>query len=234
MKKRGFKSWVSNRIETQRKMTMAAAAGMAAVGLVLFLLEGGFLYLVFSLAYSRATAFLVIAGLFGLMGLYSWYQARKDLGDTRHKAISNNKKMLLNVAPPTSQVWSWAFGSMDPDRTILEKIVGIAALVPRLFCASWHTWQRLDEVKNIDPDTTLEVMKMLFRSDHSVTPQAIARGIGDADLKKAIKDVSLLDGIVILTKDEISLSIAPRLNDSLDAWRAAGQEEKDTDDLFAQ
>lgn len=232
MKKRGFKSWVFNRIETQRKLTKAAALGMAGVGLGLFILEGGFLYLVFHAAYSATTGFLVVVGLFGIMGVASWRQAKKDLRDRRHKTVSNNKKLVLNVAPATSQVWSWAFGSMDPDRSVIEKIIGMAMLVPRLFCAAWYTWQRVDEVGNIDSDTTLEVMKTLFRSDHSVSPQTIAKALGDVDVNKAIRDTSLLDGVVFLTKDEVTISIAPRLHEDLDAWRSAGQDTSQSDDPF--
>ena len=47
------------------------------------------------------------------------------------------------------------------------------------------------------------------------------------DIVEAVRDVSLLDGIVFLTKDEVTLSIAPRLNDSLDRWRASGEEEEE-------
>lgn len=233
MKKRGFKSWVFNRIEAQRKLTTAAAVSMAVVGLVLFLFQAGFLYLVFSAAYSRTTGILVIIGLFGVMGVASWRQAQKDLRDRRHKTLIKHKKTVINVAPATSQIWSWAFGSMDPDRTILEKIMGVAMLVPRLFCAAWYTWQRVDEVSNIDSDTTLEVMKILFRSDHSVHPQTIAHGLGDAELNKAVRDTSLLDGIVFLTKDQVTISVAPRLREDLEAWRTGGQKAKEEDGLFS-
>lgn len=234
MKKRGFKSWVFDRIETQRKLTVAAAAGMAAVGFVLFLLQAGFLYLVFSAAYTPLTGFVVVVLLFSIMGIASWRQAEKDLRDRRYKTKCRGKKLPLNVAPATSQVWAWAFGSMDPDQSILEKVMGIAMLVPRLFCAAWYTWKRLDEVKNIDPESTLGVMKTLFRSDHSVRPEKIAEALGDVDVNKAIRDTSLLDGVVFLTKDEVTVSIAPRLHESLDAWRSSGRDAPDSDDLFQQ
>ncbi len=234
MKKRGFKSWVFKRIKTQLKLTTAAAISMAGVGLILFILQAGFLYIVFRAAYSSTTGILAILALYSVMGIASWRQAEKDLRDRRHKALCNKKDVKLNVAPATSQVWSWAFGSMDPDQSVIEKMMGIAMLVPRLFCAAWYTWQRVDEVRNIDPETTLEVMKILFRSDHSVRPQTIARGLGDVDLNKAIRDVSLLDGVVFLTKDEVTVSVAPRLNEDLEAWRTGGRPETDSEDLFPQ
>lgn len=234
MKKRGFRSWVFNRIETQRKLTAAAAIGMAAVGLVLFLIEGGILYLLFRGLHSHTTGILVVAGLFGVMGLYSWEQAKKDLKDGRHKTLYNDEKVILNVVPATSQVWSWAFGSMEPDRSIIEKFIGIAMMVPRLFCAAWHTWHRLEDIRNIDSETTLNVMKILFRSDHSVSPQSLASGVGDAGLNKAVRDVSLLDGVIFLTNKGISLSIAPRLSENLEHWRSEGRQQTSSDDLFVR
>jgi hypothetical protein len=232
MKKRGFKSWVFNRIETQRKFTTAAAIGMAVVGLVLFLVQASFLYMIFAYTYNRLTALLAITAIFGGMGVYSWAQAKRGLRDRKHKAKCNDETTTLNIVPGNSQVWSWAFGSMDPDQSIPEKVIGLTMLVPRLFCAAGHTWQHLEDIKNIDAETTLIVMKVLFRSDQSVRAQAISSELGDADLNKAVRDVSLLDGVVFLTKDEISLSIAPRLHDDLEAWRSNGQPENDNDDLL--
>ncbi len=232
MKKRGFKSWVFNRIEAQRKMTTAAAAGMAAVGFVVFLFEAAFLLLVFATTWGLATAILVLIVIFGAMGIYSASLAQKELQDRKHKAKCNNETITLRVFPGNAWVWSWAFGSMDPDRPIMEKVAGLTMLVPRLFCTAWHTWHRVEEVKNIDPNTTLQVMKILFRSDHSVRAQAISDGLNDADLVKAIKDVSLLDGVVFLTKDEVSLSVAPRLHEHLDRWRAGGEQEDSEDNQW--
>jgi len=205
---------------------------MAAVGFVLLLIQAGFFYMVFAYAYSRSTAVLAIAGIFGGMGMYAWNLAQQGLRDRRHKAKCNDEKITLNIVPGNAQVWSWAFGSMDSDQSILEKIVGLTMLVPRLFCASWHTWQHMEDLKNIDADTTLKVLKILFRNDLSVRAQAISDGLSDADLNKAIRDVSLLDGVVFLTKDEISLSVAPRLHDDFEAWRSGGQQKQDNNDLL--
>ncbi len=232
MKNRGFKSWVFNRIETQRKFTSAAAIGMATAGLVLFLVQAGILYMILAFAFSRTAALLVITAIVGGMGVYSWTQATQDLRDRKHKAKCNDGTTTLNIVPGNPQVWSWAFGSMDTDQSIPEKMIGFTMLVPRLFCGAWFTWQHLEDIKNIDAATTLKVLKVLFRSDHSVCAQAISDELGDADLNKAVRDVSLLDGVVFLTNDEISLTIAPRLHDDLEAWRAHGQAGKDSADLL--
>jgi len=231
MKKRGFRSWVLNRIETQRKLTLAATVGMVAVGLLLFLLEAGLLFLLFWAAYSRFTGFVIIVGLFGCLAVYSWFRSQKELHDRTYQAVCHTAVVDLKVVPATSQVWSWAFGSMDPDRSTIDKMVAVTMQAPRLLCAAWYTWQRLEDVQNIDEETTVDVMKVLFRSDHGVRVQEIADKIEGEDLVKAIREVSLLDGIVFLTKDEITLSIAPRLNEDLDAWRAETEKAAESDDF---
>jgi len=220
MKKRGFRNWVLNRIETQRKLTLAAAVGMVAVGLLLLLVEAGLLFLLLLTAYSFTTAFVIVVGLFGCLGAYSWLRAQKELVDRKHQAACHTTVVELRVVPPVSDVWSWAFGSMDPDRSLIDKFVAVTMQAPRLFCAAWYTWHRLEDVQNIDKEATVEVMKVLFRSDHSVRVEEIDDKLEDEDLVQTIRDVSLLDGIVFLTKDEITISIAPRLNEDLDAWRA--------------
>ena len=234
MNRHGFKSWVFDRIEAQRKLTVAAAIGMATIGLVLFYVEARLIYLVFSVAYSRTTGLLTVIGVFGVTGLYSWKLAKKELSDRLHNTLYNGRNVTLNVVPPTSVVWSWAFGSMDTDRSFLEKLSGVLSIVPRLFCATWHTWRRVEAVRNIDSETTLTVMKMLFRSDHSVAAESIADGLGDVDLNKVLRDVSLLDGIVFLTRDGISLSIAPRLNEDFEAGRSVGRKHSDNEGLFSR
>jgi len=234
MKNRGFKSWVFNRIKTQRKFTTAAALGMATAGLVLFLVQAGILYMIFAyaFAFSRPAALLAIIAIAGGMSVYSWTQATQDLRDRKHKAKCNDETTTLNIVPGNPQVWSWAFGSMDADQSIPEKIIGLTMLVPRLFCGAWFTWQHLEDIKNIDAATTLKVLKVLFRSDHSVRAQTISNELRDADLNKAVRDISLLDGVVFLTNDEISLTIAPRLHDDLEVWRSNGQPGQDNDDLL--
>ncbi len=234
MKKHGFKSWVFDRIETQRRLTVAAAVGMMAAGLALFFVQAGLLYLVLSVAYSRTTGLLAVIVVFGVTGLYSWKLARKELCDRLHNTLCKGKNVTLNVVPVISLVWSWAFGSMDSDGSYIGKLIGIAMFAPRLFCAAWHTWHRLKDVWNIDSRTTLNIMKMLFRSDHSVAAESIADELGDVDVNKALRDLSLLDGIVFLTERGIRLSIAPRLSESFDAWRAVGPEKGDSNAPFGQ
>lgn len=220
MKKRGFRNWVLNRIETQRKLTLAATVGMFAVGLVLLLLQAGLLFLLSWAAYGRMTGFVITVGLFGCLGVYSWFRSQKELHDKTYQAASGTSAVDLRVAQSISEIWGWAFGSMDSDRSIIDWLVTVTMLVPRLFCAAWYTWRRLEDVRNIDREATVEVMKVLFRSDHSVRIQTIADKLGAEDLVQAIRDVSLLDGVLFLTNEEITVSIAPRLNEDLDAWRA--------------
>lgn len=231
MKKRGFRNWVLNRIETQRKLTLAAVVGMVAVGLLLLLVEAGLLFKLFSTAYSRTTGFLITTGLFGCLAVYSWFRSQKELHDRTFQAACHTTVVDLRVVPPISDVWSWAFGSMDPDRSIIDKLVAVTMQAPRLLCAAWYTWHRLEDVQNIDKEATIDVMKVLFRSDHSVGVQEIADKLEDEDLVTVIRDVSLLDGVVFLTKDEITLSIAPRLNEDLDAWRAETEKAAESDEF---
>lgn len=232
-KKRGFKSWVYKVIEDQRKLIFWSAAGMAGLGMALFLLQAGFLFVLFAMAgYSFMTQMLVIVGLYGAMGLYCWSLSQKELVDSKHEAVVDGATVELSIAPATSQVWSWAFGSMDADRTITEWITGILLIVPKLLCAAWYIWERVDDVHCIDETSILEALKVLFRSDHAVRPQAIQDAIGDDDLTKAIRDMSLLDGVVFLTKNDLSISIAPRLSDDLDAWRSAGETEESPDNVI--
>jgi hypothetical protein len=231
MKKRGFRSWVLKRIENQRKLTLAATVGMVAVGLTLFLVEGGLLFLLFWAAYSRMTGFVITVGLFGCLSVYSWFRSQQELRDKTFRASCHKTMIDLHVVPPTSQVWSWAFGSMDPDRSTIDKLVAVTMQAPRLLCAAWYTWHRLEDVQNIDKEATVDVMKVLFRSDHSVRVQEIADKLEGEDLVKTIRDVSLLDGVVFLTKDEVTLSVAPRLNEDLDAWRAESAETPESDEF---
>lgn len=232
MKKRGFKSWVRNRIETQRKMTIAAAASMAGLGAFLFLIAGGFMFLLFSMAYGGFPAFLFVALIFGFGGVLSWFAAEKELSDQQHKVECDGRKMRIHVAPATSWVWTWAFGSLDSDQSVIQKIIGLTNLIPRLFCAAWHTYQRLEDVRQIDESTTLSLMKLLFQKNARVGVCEIIDELDGIDIKKAMRDISLLDGIVFLTKGNLGVSIAPRLSDDFEAWRTRGQPTTDSDSPF--
>ena len=49
MKKEQFNAWLKSRVQASIKITMGACAGMIAVGLLAFLLQGGLLYIIFSI-----------------------------------------------------------------------------------------------------------------------------------------------------------------------------------------
>ena len=233
MTKRGFKNWVYKRIEAQKKLTIAAAVGMIAVGSVLFLVVGGILCFALHFSLGKLWAFGVVGLLFGIMGSISWKQARAELSDVRYKVACKGREQKVSVAHATSWVWTWAFGNPDSDQSITQWIAGIAMFVPRLFCAAWYMFLRIKDVRNIDSQTTLDIMKILFRRDERVEVAEIAESLVDVDLEKAVRDVSLLDGIVFLTKSELAISLAPRLNEDLEAWRTSGGPvEQDEENLF--
>ena len=232
--KHGFRSWVCDRIETQHRLTVAAVVGMMVLGIGSFIIQAGLIYLVLANTWGRTTGFVTVIAAFGVPGLYTWKLARKELRDRQHNALCKGRMVPLNVVLPISLVWSWAFGSMGPERNWVQKIIKIAMIPLRLCCAAWHTWRRVKDVRNIDGDTTFVIMKVLFRNDHSVTAESIADELGDVDLNKALRDVSLLDGIVFLTEHGVSLSVAPRLSSDFDARHAVGLEKRDSDDLFGQ
>ena len=213
-------------------MTVASAASMAAIGFVLFLAEGGLLYLVMSVAWNPLAAWVSLVLLFGVTGLFSWQRSQTELADTRYEVDASGRKRKIRVPPAATSVWTWAFGSLEPDQSVIEKILGVVMLVPRLFCAAWYTWRRAEQVRRIDAETTLEILKILFRRSESVCVGEIARSLGDVDLLKAVRDVALLDGIVFLTTGEPAISVAPRLMEDLEAWRTAGRSVPENDSQF--
>ncbi len=219
MTKEEFRTWLVRKIETQQTLTIGACAAMAALGLLAFIVQGGVLYLLVSYGYGRAIGVFVILAVFGGMGLFTCLTAPGRLKDAEFEAATSDGPVTVQVAPTMSSGWTFALGSLDSDQSMPERIFGMLMLVPRLFWTAWYMFGRIDQLKQVDVDACAKVLRMLFKQSEKVSVEAIAEKFPSADLPRTLRQVSLIDGVVFLTKRDVGISIAPRLSEDLAKWR---------------
>jgi len=222
MNKADFNAWLTRRVEFQSKITLGAVASMVGLGLLAFLFQGGLLFVLLKWGYGTFIAVMAILGIFGGMGLYTWVIAPKVLRDERHQVLINDRKATVKVAPTMAHAWTFALGSMDSDQSIFERIFGMMMVVPRMFWTAWYLSNRLQDVKEIDVPECGKVLRMLLRKAERVEVTDVAEKFSKMEVTHVVRQVSLIDGVVFLTKDGIAMTLANRFKEDLEKGMTGG------------
>lgn len=218
MKKEEFQQWLAGCVESQVKITIAACAGMVALGLLLFLIKGGLLYLIFSMAYgSDSVGGFIVLLIFGGLGVFTCWLAPRQLSDTEHEIESGVSLLSFRLAPPLAHAWTFAMGSIDSDQSMPQKILNMAFVVPRLFWTAWYVFGRIEKVKRVDVPNCSKVLRLVLKRSERVQASEIAEHFQDMPTPQVMYDLSLIDGVVFLTKESVGISLANRFKDKLEA-----------------
>ena len=217
MKKEVFNEWLRKRVEFQVKVTIGACAGMVALGLLALLIQGGLLYFLLSAAYgSRILAAAVVLLILCGMGAYVWVTGPTKLADADHEVQTGFKTITVRLAPTLSNAWTYAMGSMDSDQSIPERIVSLFMLIPRFFWTAWYVFGRITQVKEIDSESCGKVIRMVLKRSERVEAAEVAEKFKSMDMPTTLRQLSLIDGVVFLTKESVGISLANRFKDDLE------------------
>ena len=68
------------------------------------------------------------------------------------------------------------------------------------------------------------ILRLLHKEAERVDLKKITEEIELTDLAQTLRQVSLIDGVVFLTRNSVGLSLANRLVDDIEAWRKKNTE----------
>ena len=217
MNKQQFNAWLDERVQFQVKLTISAMVGMIAIGTVAFVVQGGLLFILLKWGYGLFPAFLALLGIFGGMGTYTWVTAPNRLCDEQHDAVLDDRTIEIPTAPNMSTAWTFAMGSLESDQSILERIFGMMMLVPRMYWTAWYISKRIKQVKAVDTRECGAILRYVLKKAERVDVCDIAEKRPETDLPITIRQLSLFDGVVFLTKGKLGLTLANRFKDDLEA-----------------
>lgn len=232
MKKEDYRQWLLERISVQRRLVTTAVVIMTALGLVAILLEASVVQWILATGFvgSSAVAWLLTLAILGGVLFATWLRVPRNLGDAVYTAELNGADIDIRVAPAMGVVWTFALGSIDSDRTWVERLLGLLAMPQRLLCAAWYALSRLRELQDVDPVECAAVFRILFRKAERMEVSELAEKRTFADLPRTLRQVSLFDGVVFLTRRTVGVSLAPRLVDQLNDWNTRRGPAEDADE----
>ncbi|MCA9083630.1 MAG: hypothetical protein KDA81_06225 [Planctomycetaceae bacterium] len=216
MKKDVFNEWLRRRVEFSRKVTIGGCAAMAALSVVLFIVQGGILFVLLRWGYGLSIALLALVGIFGGMGVFTWMTAPRTLRDEEHTVSIDGRDVAIRIAPTMASAWTFALGSLDSDQSIPERIFGMAMLVPRMAWTSLYVFKRIEQIQQIDVPECGKVLRMVLKKAERVEVADIADKFTSMDLPGILRQVSLIDGVVFLTRHGVGISLANRFRDDLE------------------
>lgn len=232
MNKDDFNNWLARKVEFQARLTMGAVASMCAIGLIAFIVQGGLFYVLLQWGYGTVTAVVVTLALFGGMGYFTWMTAPRVLCDEEHEVDIDGRVVKIKVAPTMSSAWTYAMGSRDSDISVPERIFGMFMMVPRMFCTAWYLFKRAADVKDIDVRECGAILRFLLKKAERVNVHEIADKRPKTELTKTLRQVSMIDGVVFLSRGEIGLTLAIRFKDEVEKAMSGGNAERKGDSPF--
>lgn len=223
MKKNDFRIWLEDRVRQQSRLLMAAAAAMAAAGFTAALIELLLIWLILNAGFVTSgflSALLAIA-VSGIILFVTWQRMPVNLCDASHSVDVAGVPLTIREAPSMSDVWTFALGSFEAERSWLERIPGLAAMPQRLICAAWYVWQRLTQLRQLDIAGAAHVIRLVYRKAERMEFSEIAEKRPETDLVRTLREVSLIDGVMFLTRKPAAISLAQRLTDELNSWKSS-------------
>lgn len=228
LKKEQMRRWLGERLQTQKQLVTAAMAGMAVIGAIATLMEFTLFYLIISIGFvkSSAPAILVTLMILATIQYFTLMWMPKQLADAEHESINEDQVTIVRSAATMSAAWTYAFGSLESDRTWVEILLGLLSLPQRMFAAAWFAWQRKGEIEAVEIAPCALILRLLHKEAERVDLKKITEEVELTDLAKTLRQVSLIDGVVFLTRNSVGLSLANRLVDDIEAWRKKNTEER--------
>ena len=221
MKKDDMRRWMTDYLTTQSRLTMGSIGAMAAIGAIATLLEFGGVLLIVRIGFigSWILAALVTIGILAAVQFATWLRLPQQLPDAEHEVELEASSALIRIPPGMPVVWTYGFGSMDTDQSKIELLLGVLSMPQRMCCAAWFAWQRLQELKTVNAESCAGVIRMLHKKAERIDVKVLAEELDLSNVARTIREVSLIDGVVLLTRGTLGMSLANRLMDDLAAWQ---------------
>jgi hypothetical protein len=228
LKKEQMRRWLGERLQTQKQLVMAAMAGMAVIGTIATLMEFVLFSLIIRVGFLKSGAPAMLASLMILATIqyFTLLWMPKQLADIDHESVSEDEVTIVKSAATMSSAWTYAFGSLESDRTWVEILLGLLSLPQRMFAAAWFAWQRKGEIEAVEIAPCALILRLLHKEAERVDLKKITEEIELPDPGKTLRQVSLIDGVVFLTRNSVGLSLANRLVDDIEAWRKKNTDER--------
>ena len=221
-----MRRWLTERLQTQKQLVMAAMLGMAVIGTVATLIEFVLFYLIIRIGFiqSGVLAMLATLGILATIQYFTLLWMPKQLADIDHESVSEDEVTIVKSAATMSSAWTYAFGSLESDRTWIEILLGLLSLPQRMFAAAWFSWQRKGEIEAVEIAPCALILRLLHKEAERVDLKKITEEVELTDLAQTLRQVSLIDGVVFLKRNSVGLSLANRLVDDIEAWRKKNTE----------
>ena len=227
LKKEQMRRWLTERLQTQKQLVMAAMAGMAIIGTFATLMEFVLFYLIIRIGFlkSGAPAMLATLMILATIQYFTLMWMPKQLADIDHESVSEDEVTVVKSAATMSAAWTYAFGSLESDRTWIEILLGLLSLPQRMFATAWFAWQRKGEIEAVEIAPCASILRLLHKEAERVDLKKITEEVELPDFAKTLRQVSLIDGVVFLTRNSVGLSLANRLVEDIEAWQKKNTEE---------
>ncbi|MCA9061033.1 MAG: hypothetical protein KDA85_21120 [Planctomycetaceae bacterium] len=224
MKKSDYRRWLSDRLNVQSNLLMGATAAMSIMGCIAIFIELIVAGWILSVGFcGTLIGWLLAFVIVGVALVVTFARLSKTLPDARHETMLGETPFEFSTAPSMGVVWTYALGQIDSDRGFVDRLLGTLALPQRLLCGAWYVYHRWDQVLAVDVAPCAAVIRLLIREDKGVEIHEIAEKVTTENLSRTLHQVSLIDGIVVITRRKTALSATPRLNEDIQEWATKHQ-----------
>ena len=184
------------------------------------MLEGGIFSVILGIGFvdSWILAFVLAFGILGAILSVTYLGLSKQLGDAEYEVELDGSIRTIRTSPTMTAVWTYALGSLEIDQTWIQHLLGKLALPQRLFCAAYFSWQRMAQLKTVDINDCSAVIRLLHKEAERVEMSKLVAEVQLSNLATTLRDLSLIDGVMFLTRRSLGLSLTNRLVENMGEW----------------
>ncbi|MEX0717431.1 MAG: hypothetical protein WD066_12630 [Planctomycetaceae bacterium] len=224
MARRSVALWLREKVRREARLSLAG-------GLALFALGAALLWLTYWAAYGLAAFYLewmwpdddalkpwAALALVGLLFVGNALLSRAYL-DHLEMDLDPHHSLKLGVFRATGFGWAYAFSSPARAHASFKMILTILFVGPRAMMGAWRSCVRARELQQVDVKNCVPVLRIALHRQRRVPFVELADTLPDVDWQSAVRQLSLLDGVVFLPSEPAGLAVTPSFADEFERWR---------------
>jgi hypothetical protein len=167
-------------------------------------------------------AFALVAGLFAL-------QRRVDGDDLEPVKVDAGSRgtITLRLSRLTGSSWLMFLDHPSADyNPVVRVALNLMLLAPRLASLSGRMWSLSQRMKSIDAAAVGAGLDTLIQSGGRINIGDLLQDLPNADPQRFITDMTMIDGVVLLTSEPPGLTLVPSLAEEFEAWKKAARKKR--------
>jgi hypothetical protein len=220
MNQKQLQQWLTKKLTTQQRLLWIAAVASLLAGVIL-------LYLTFWITYGilwfttywwislSHSTLMMISGLILMFLFIANATTNRESLDTIELNVGPHRDLQVVVTRTAGMGWMMAFSDAKAARSTIKMIATLLFTGPRITVHTWKLIQKAARLRTIGIANCSTVLLQAIKLGERLTFESLLDDFSKESLPTLISDLTLIEGVVLLTSEPPGLTLAPHFVDEL-------------------